>query len=67
MISDTEIWRSAILLIDQYGADAGFVAAWSADAMLARRNLIGRAVWRRIFNAIEELRRTERKAAEPLN
>lgn len=67
MIADFDIWQSANLLIEQYGKDAAFMAAWSADAMLDKGNVNACRLWRRIFNAIEELERTERKTAEALN
>ena len=59
MVDDLDIWRSARLLVDQHGADAPIEAAMRVDAMLEAGDLGGRAVWRRILKAVEELLRTE--------
>jgi hypothetical protein len=58
MISDLDIWRAANLLIRQHGADAELVAASRADEMLARGDLDGQLVWKRIRSAIAELHAT---------
>ena len=55
MISDLDIYRSAKLLIDQYGDQAVIEAARHADAMLAKGDMDGRAVWLRVIKVIEEL------------
>ncbi len=59
MTSDLDIWRSAKLLVGQHGANAPVEAAQRVDAMLEAGDLAGRAVWRRILAAVEELIRTE--------
>ena len=59
MVSDLDIYRSANLLIDQHGEDAGLKAAMRADAMLERGAMAGAATWRHIIKAVEELQRTE--------
>ena len=38
MIADRDIWRAAILLISEHGADAEIVAARRADDMAERGN-----------------------------
>ena len=53
--------HAARVLIDQHGADAPVEAAMRVDAMLEAGDLEGRAVWRRILAAVEELLRTEPK------
>ena len=58
-MDDIDIYRSAKLYIDQYGADASVRAAMTADAMLARGDLEGFNVWMRIGRAIEELQAME--------
>jgi hypothetical protein len=51
-----DIYRSAKLLVDQFGADAAVEAAMHADAMLERGDMEGFAVWKRIVRAISEIR-----------
>ena len=57
MIPDLDIWRSAKLLIDQYGNIAATEAAMRADEFLDQGNMDGKRVWMRIMQAVEELRR----------
>ncbi len=64
MASNIDIYRSAKLLIDQHGEDAGLEAAMRADAMLEKGNMDGKRVWLRIIAAIEEMQRTERLPGE---
>ena len=54
-MDERDIWRSARVLLDQYGLDAAIQAAMKADAMLERGDLKGAAVWRRIIEAINAL------------
>ncbi len=65
MPSNLDIYRSAKLLIDQHGEDAGLEAAMRADAMLAKGDLDGKRAWLRIMKAVDELQRTERQSGEP--
>lgn len=55
MISDLDIYRSAQVLIRQRGEDAPIVAALVMDQMLAKGDLEGLAVWKRIAAAVDEL------------
>ncbi len=55
MLRDKDVWRTAKLLLDQYGADAATHAAIRADAMLGAGDMERQAVWKRIVRAIEEL------------
>ena len=66
MIENPDIFRDAVLLIDQHGEHAAFRAAQRADELLAQGHLEGSGVWRRILAAIQELRRG-RQDGEPLN
>jgi hypothetical protein len=66
MNSDPDIFRAAKLLIEQHGDDAATRASLRADELLAERDAEASAVWRRIFEAIEELQRG-RRDGEPLN
>ncbi len=64
MTSDLDIYRSANVLIREHGEDAGIEAARNADAMLAKGDFDGQAVWKRILAAVEEIRRTNRRLDE---
>ncbi len=55
MIPDIDIYRSANVIIKQYGQDAPIHAAIRADAMLEVGDLDGYAVWKRILRAVGEL------------
>ncbi len=59
MISDLDIYRSANVLIREHGEDAALEAAQRADAMLAKGDLEGQAVWKRIVRAVVEIERPE--------
>ena len=49
MIPDLDIYRSANVIIKQYGKDAPIHAAIRADAMLEAGDLGGYAVWKRVL------------------
>ena len=55
MVDDTEVYRSAKLLVEQHGADALLEAALRADELLDAGDLDGQAVWMRIMKAVLEL------------
>ena len=67
MTSDLDIYRSANVLVKQYGQDAPIEAAMRADAMLERADLDGYAVWRRIQRPVGELQRAEPKSSEAVH
>jgi hypothetical protein len=54
-MDDLDLFRTAKLFIDQYGADAPVQAAMRADAMMERGDLQGVADWKRIVRAIGDL------------
>ena len=60
MTSDLDIYRAANEIIKQHGEDAVIEAAMRADAMLEAGDVDGRAVWKRILKAIDELLAQER-------
>ena len=60
MTSDLDIYRSASLLIQQHGEDAPVHAAMRADELIEAGDMEGRAVWKMILKAIEELLSKER-------
>ncbi len=41
--------------MDKHGAEAPIHAAMNADAMLAKGDMDGRAMWLRVVRAVEEL------------
>lgn len=47
-----DIWRTASLLIDQYGIEAALVAAARADELLVAGDPAGHARWKEIVMAI---------------
>jgi hypothetical protein len=66
MTSDRDIYRTAKLIIDRHGDEAGLYAAGRADQLLEACDIAGATVWRRIVAAIEELGRA-RRPDEPVN
>ncbi len=61
MISNLDNYRTAKLLVDNHGDEAPIHAAMNADAMLAKGDMGGAAMWRRVIKAIEELLATGRR------
>ena len=62
-----DIWRSANVMLKYYGADATFMAAMRADALLDQGDTDGFRAWKHIMDAIEELGRTKPSSSEPMN
>ncbi len=58
MTSELDIYRSAAVLIQQYGEEAPLEAGMRADSMLAKGDVEGQWTWLRIVRAIEELQKT---------
>ena len=58
MSDDIDIWRAAKLLIDRHGDTATAEAMIRADALAAQGDAVGKVVWLRILEAIEELQST---------
>jgi hypothetical protein len=59
MISDTNIYRAANVVIEQYGEDAQIHAAMRADAMREAGDPDGSAMWKRILRVSPVLRGLE--------
>jgi len=55
VIEECEIWACANQLIRQHGADAWFVAAQRADALLAEGKVEGHRTFLRILDRIKAL------------
>lgn len=66
MISNREIYRTATVMIREFGSEAHLQAAMRADEFLDKGDLEGQRTWLRISKAIEELASTDRGDA-PLN
>ena len=67
MLDEPDIWRAANLLLKHHGDDAPLVAAQHADEMLARGDVVGQSIWKRITAAVEELIRQKPKQGELVN
>lgn len=52
---EIDIWRTAKIMVDQYGDDAPIIAAQRIDALLDLGDLDGMNVWKRVAGAIEHL------------
>jgi hypothetical protein len=59
LTDDLDIYRSAKLIIDQYGEDAAGHAAKMSDKMATKDDTVGYTMWELIRNAIDELQARE--------
>lgn len=55
MATESEVYRTASLLIAEYGNLAAIGAAIKADQLARQGNRLGEAVWRRVARAVDEL------------
>ena len=55
MISEADIWRSALTMVKRYKADAMLEAAARADHLLEDGDWRAAITWHRIVDAIERL------------
>ena len=55
MVTDLDVYRTAQVLLRQYGADAPIQAAMRHDELLERGDIEGRAVWKRVLAVIDVL------------
>lgn len=67
MLSDVDIWRSAVALMERYGANAGFEAAKRVEHLQEQADLEGGANWVRILRAIERFRAERPDGSERLH
>jgi hypothetical protein len=58
VISETDIWTAAKLLVDRYGDSAPLQAEGRATEALAKGDAEDHAIWKQIKHAAEELLRT---------
>jgi hypothetical protein len=63
MVTDLDVYRTAQVLLRQYGADAPIQAAMQYDALLEGGDLDGAAVWKWVLAAIDVLLLKERQGA----
>jgi len=59
-MNETDIWRIAGLLIEEYGEEAVSLATKRADAVLAEGDADAFTTWLQIVQAIETLQRKDR-------
>jgi hypothetical protein len=55
MVSDQEVWHTAIAMIRRYGPDAALEAGERSDLLTASGEIDGSEIWQRILVAIEKL------------
>jgi len=55
VIPDADIWRSALVMVKRYGADAMLEAAARADQLLEDGDWRAAVTWHRIVGAIDRL------------
>jgi hypothetical protein len=67
MTSEIDIYRTANLLVKEYGQKAPLMAASRVDALLALGDVDGQSVWKAVLRAVQELIRLDRKPAERMN
>ena len=65
-IVDTDAWRAAQVMVEQYGPRARERACARVEERLARGDSTGATIWQMIERAIEELTRS-RRPGERLN
>jgi triphosphoribosyl-dephospho-CoA synthetase len=58
LVSASEIYRSASVMIRKYGENAALEAGIRADRLLDQGDIEGQCTWLRILNAIKELQNT---------
>ena len=60
MVSERDIWAAASILVERYGDDAESHAAQRAEELFDRGDLEEHCAWRRILEAVKQLKDTER-------
>jgi hypothetical protein len=66
-MDEIDIWRSAHLLIKEYGEEAAFIAAKRSDAFLDQGDPAGFRAWHKIARAIESLQSGKPRDGETVN
>ena len=65
-MTDAEIWRTAVELVQEHGLHAQYDAMTRASTLKAAGDEAGAAVWLKVFDAVEQVWRTERERNERL-
>jgi hypothetical protein len=63
-MQDIDLWRAAALVLKEHGTNASNYAMQRALDLKEEGDANGEAAWLRIFDAIWELQRSQRRAAE---
>jgi hypothetical protein len=66
-MEEIDIWRTAALLINQHGVEAGLVAAKRAETLHRQGDHERCAVWINIWKSIDALRRQKPREGEAVN
>jgi len=67
MISESEIWRAAMVIVNRYGDDAMFEAAVNAEERLDAGDWEAALTWHRILEAVGRLQATEPTEGETVH
>ena len=67
MTTQPEIWRTALLMVQQYGAEASALAALRAAEHYARGEALKMAAWQRVVEAIVVLDSDQPAAGETIH
>lgn len=55
VVEHLDIWRTAHILMKEYGDEASWVAAQRSDAFLDQGEVVASRIWTRVFCAIDWL------------
>ncbi|HUK09440.1 MAG TPA: hypothetical protein VLX09_16305 [Stellaceae bacterium] len=66
-LSESDVWRAALRLVNRHGIGAPEVAGQRADALSMENHFEGVAAWRRIRRATVELQRIRPKSGERIH
>jgi hypothetical protein len=66
-VGQLDIYRTANVLLQQYGDEASLISAQRVDALLELGDVEQLLVWQAIHRAVEELGRTQRRPGEQSN
>jgi hypothetical protein len=68
MTSELDIYRTANILVKEYGLEqAPLMAAKRADALLELGDIEGQQIWKAVLRAVQELIRLDRKPGERIS
>jgi hypothetical protein len=66
VISDSDVWQAALLIVKRYGDDAMLEAVQRVDQLLEDGDMYDAETWHRIINAIERLQATKPSDGEAM-